>query len=197
MKLPAVFDPVVVNGKELEVVNCIKLLGLTISNNLTWNAHLDEVIKKVGKRLYFLVQLRWAKVPLQDLVLFYVPCIRLVVDYEILAFYHSQPQYLKSELVHLEKRARSIIMADLNYYIALEGLGVKPMKDHHEHLCNKNGCVMLSANYGFVNIDGNVEISFDMWMTQRGCKQWNRKTIRQHRVEGQVVFPTTRYDQLY
>ena len=37
-KLPAVFDPVVVNGKELEVVNCVKLLGLTISNNLTWNA---------------------------------------------------------------------------------------------------------------------------------------------------------------
>ena len=34
-------------------MNCVKLLGLTIRNNLTWNAHIDEVIKKVGKRLYF------------------------------------------------------------------------------------------------------------------------------------------------
>ena len=91
-KQPAVFDPVVVNGKELEVVNCIKLLGLTISNNLTWNAHLDEVIKKVGKRLYFLVQLRRAKVPPQDLALFYVSCIRSVVDYGIPEFYQSLPQ---------------------------------------------------------------------------------------------------------
>ena len=52
-KQPAIFDPVVVNGKELEVVNCVKLLRLTISNNLTWNAYIDEVVKKAGKRLYF------------------------------------------------------------------------------------------------------------------------------------------------
>ena len=31
----------------------------------------------------------------------------------------------------------TIVMADLDYYTALESLGVKPMKDHHEHLCNK------------------------------------------------------------
>ena len=31
----------------------------------------------------------------------------------------------------------TIIMADFDYYTALESLGVKPMKDHHEHLCNK------------------------------------------------------------
>ena len=29
------------------------------------------------------------------------------------------------------------ITVDLDYYTALESLGVKPMKDHHEHLCNK------------------------------------------------------------
>ena len=98
--------------------------------------HIDKVIKKVGKRLYFLVQLRRAKVPPQDLALFYVSCIRSVVDYGIPAFYHSLPQYLKGELVRLEKRAMTI-MADLDYCTALESLGVKPMKDHYEHLCSK------------------------------------------------------------
>ena len=52
---------------------------------------------------------------------------------------------------------------------------------------NSNVCVMLLANYGFVSVDGDVETSFDMWMTQRRCKQWNRKAVRQHRVERQVV----------
>ena len=31
----------------------------------------------------------------------------------------------------------TFIMADLDYYTSLESLGVKPMKDHREHLCNK------------------------------------------------------------
>ena len=58
----------------------------------------------IGKRLYFLEQLRRVKVPPQDLALFYVSCIRSVVDYGISAFFHSLPQYLKGELVRLEKK---------------------------------------------------------------------------------------------
>ena len=40
------FAPIVVDGKELERVTSAKLLGLTISSNLTWNEHISEVIKK-------------------------------------------------------------------------------------------------------------------------------------------------------
>ena len=35
----------------------VKLLGLTINNKLTWNNHIEEVIKKALRTLYFLVQL--------------------------------------------------------------------------------------------------------------------------------------------
>ncbi len=55
-------DPIVVNGKNLDVVESIKLLGLTINHKLTWNDHIDDVVKKVNKRLYFLSQLKRAKV---------------------------------------------------------------------------------------------------------------------------------------
>ena len=34
----------------------VKLLGLTITNKLTWNSHIEEVIMKVLRRSYFLVQ---------------------------------------------------------------------------------------------------------------------------------------------
>ena len=130
-----------------------KLLGLTISDNLTWNAYIDEVVKKVSKRLYFLVQLRRAKVPPQDLALFYVSCSRSVVDYAIPAFYHSLPQYLKNQLVRLEKRAISIIMPGTDYHTALERLGVKPMKEHHEHLCDKLfQSVMSDPNHKINNL---------------------------------------------
>ena len=52
-KGPGFFDPIVIEGKELEVVGSVKLLGLNIASDLTWNSHALEVIKKASKRLYF------------------------------------------------------------------------------------------------------------------------------------------------
>ena len=46
------FASIVVDGKELERLTSAKLLGLTISSNLTWNDHISDVIMKASKRLY-------------------------------------------------------------------------------------------------------------------------------------------------
>ena len=100
---PEAFDPVSIDGNEIEVVNSAKLLGITLSDNLTWNSHVDEVVKKASKKLYFLVQLKWGELPRSDLVLFYLPCVRSTVDYGVPAFYNTLLQYLKNELVHIEK----------------------------------------------------------------------------------------------
>ena len=48
------FDPVFVDGKELSVVSSAKILGVTLSGDLTWNDHVNEAIRKANKRLYFL-----------------------------------------------------------------------------------------------------------------------------------------------
>ena len=73
-----VFEPITINGKNVEVVTSTKLLGLTISNDLKWNTHISNTCKKVSTRLYFLRQLKRAKLPPNDLVLFYIICIRPV-----------------------------------------------------------------------------------------------------------------------
>ena len=54
-QIPEVFDLVSIDDKEIEVVNSAKLLGITISDNLTWNAHINELVKKTSKKLYFIV----------------------------------------------------------------------------------------------------------------------------------------------
>ena len=58
--------PLFINGQELEVAQNAKLLGVTITNNLSWNLHINETIKKVSKRLYFLRELKRARVPTSD-----------------------------------------------------------------------------------------------------------------------------------
>jgi hypothetical protein len=122
------FDPIVINGKELAVVTNIKLLGLTINNKLTWQPHIDEVVKKVSKRLYFLKR---ANVPCIR------SCVRSVMDYAIPVFYYAPPQYLQNDLKRLEKRDVAIIMPEENYSDTLNLVGIPSLKDHHEHLCDK------------------------------------------------------------
>ena len=75
-----------VNSKELECVLKAKMLGVSFSVDLKWNAHVDEVVKKVNKRLYFLRQLKRAQVYSKELVLFYLTCIRSVVEYACALF---------------------------------------------------------------------------------------------------------------
>ena len=41
-----VFEPIKVGGKHLQVVSSAKLLGVTISSDLSWNENINEVIKK-------------------------------------------------------------------------------------------------------------------------------------------------------
>ena len=129
------FDPVIIEGKEVELLTSTKLLGLTIANDLTWNDHVTVITKKASKRLYFLTQLKRAGVPKQDLAMFYVSCVRSVIDYAAPVFSNGLPQYLKNELVRLEKRAISIITSG-KCNLAIE-VGVTPILEHHYVLCSK------------------------------------------------------------
>ena len=40
------------NGEALEEVNCMKLLGLVISNDLNWESNTDYLCKKAKKKIY-------------------------------------------------------------------------------------------------------------------------------------------------
>ena len=122
-------------GKEVELVTSTKLLGLTIANDLTWNDQVTEITKKASKRLYFLTLLKRAGVPKQDLALFFVSCVRFSIDYAASVFSNGLPQYLKKELVRLEKRAISIITSGkCNSAIEME---LTPILEHYYVLYNR------------------------------------------------------------
>ena len=85
------FESLVVSDKNLTVVQNAKILGLTISNNLTLNTHIGEIITKANKRMYFLVLLRKAGVPSSDIVNFYCTCVRPLLEYCAPVFHHAIP----------------------------------------------------------------------------------------------------------
>ena len=113
------------------------LKGVTISNNLTWNMHIDRIIKKASKRMYFLTQLKRANVARHELILFYTSCIRSVMTYASPAFFYALLLYLKKDLENAEKRALSIICPGLAYTKALELSNIMSINDYIASLCKK------------------------------------------------------------
>ena len=114
-----------------------KLLGVTISNNLTWNMHIDQIIKKASIRMYFLIQLKRANVARHELILFHTSCIRSVRTYASPAFLYVLPLYLKEDLENVEKRALSIICPVPTYREALELSNIMSINYYMASLCKK------------------------------------------------------------
>jgi hypothetical protein len=74
-------DQLTINNISLDTVQSFKLLGITISSDLTWNIHVDNICAKASKRLYALRILKRNGVPAADLLTIFCTFIRLVLEY--------------------------------------------------------------------------------------------------------------------
>ena len=104
------FAPVYVNGLPIEVVPCAKILGLRISNDLIWNAHISE--KDFNKTVLPLPINTSKTIHPSDLLTFYKTCVRPVMEYACPVFYDSLPINLSEELQKLQ------IETSLSYHIS-------------------------------------------------------------------------------
>ena len=84
-----------------------------------WNMHTSELSRECSSRLYFLRQFKRSGVAPSELVLFYVTCIRPVLEYASPAFHRSLPNYISEDLERIQRRALKIIYPDLSYRVAL------------------------------------------------------------------------------
>ena len=85
----------VVNGMSIDLVTCVEILGLNISNDLKWNCHIDSILKEAKERLYSLSQLGLGT---RELVKFFCTFIRPITEYACPAFHDGLPVYLSNDL---------------------------------------------------------------------------------------------------
>ena len=130
------FLPVTVNGTEIERVSQAKVLGITISNDLTWDCHVNSICKKAGKRLYLLLQLKRFGVSTSDLLMVYITIIRPTVEYACPAWATCLTKGLVDDLERVQRRALSIIFPELTYTEALHETKLCILKDRRFQLCS-------------------------------------------------------------
>ena len=136
-KIKQPFDPVLVGGEALPIVENVKILGLVMTDTLQWKDNIRESIKKANKRLYFIVLLKRAGVNVNDVLNFYCTVIRPVLEYCAQAFHHSIPKYLADELETVQKRVLKILSPVMTYCEALEYYRLPTLFQRREDMCDK------------------------------------------------------------
>ena len=71
----------------------------------------------------------------QNLCLFYVTCVRSVIDYAAPVFHYSLPAYLTHELERVQRRAMRIICPGIEYQHALALVNLPTVAKHHNDIC--------------------------------------------------------------
>ena len=93
----------------LLAVRQAKILGVTVSDDLRWSTHVLNIIKKANKRIFFIVQLKGAKIPTKEILNFYCCCVRPVLEYACEVFHFALPKYLSDNIERVQSPEKSYI----------------------------------------------------------------------------------------
>ena len=111
------------------------MLGVTISNNLTWSKHVDNIVSKAGTHAYMLYQLKRAGIGQNDLVKIYVAIIRPVLEYACPVWSTSLPKYLSDEIEMIQKPVLRSIHPGLHHDDMLVLVGLQSLKKRRHNIC--------------------------------------------------------------
>ena len=106
-------EPLVINGKHVEIVDCFKFLGTTIAHNLKWDKNIASIIKKAQQRLYFLRQLNKFGICKEVMVQFYRAVIESQLTFSMSVWFGGISQEDKAKLNKIVVTASKVIGTDL------------------------------------------------------------------------------------
>ena len=126
----------VLDGNVVKRVDHVQLLGVILSHDLTWNLHVDNIVRKAGKRVYMLYQLKRAGVSQADLITIYISVVRPVLEYACPVWHTNLPIiYLSENIEMVQKRAMRAIFPGMGYVDILNHIGVcTTLKERRDYL---------------------------------------------------------------
>jgi len=129
-----VIPPIRLDGEILESVQTFKLLGVLISSDLSWGAHIDYLHRKCSSRVYLLLLLKRAGIPTADILQIYTSMIRSVLEYACQVWHTSLTCGQSDKLEAIQRRALRILYPDHPYAEALNLSGLPRLSERREEL---------------------------------------------------------------
>ena len=78
-----------INNSKLDRISVTKILGVWLSEDLSWDRNTKEMCRRAYSRMSMLTKLRYVGVSIEDLIEIYVLFIRSITEYCTTAFHSS------------------------------------------------------------------------------------------------------------
>ncbi len=108
-----VHTPITIDKTPVERVNSFKFLGVHITEDLTWSAHTDAVLKKAHQRLFFLRRLRKFGTSPRILRSFYTCTVESILTGCITAWFRNSTAGNRRALQRVVRTTRHIVGGEL------------------------------------------------------------------------------------
>ena len=128
-----------VEGSYLEVIYELKLVGLVILSDMTWNAHVKYTVKRVNGVLWQLARFKRLGANRDKLLTFYVLKITSILMFGAICFYSALTLEQRSTLELQQKRSLAIILGTeyRNYSHARSQTNIPELEILQEEACLK------------------------------------------------------------
>ena len=126
-----------VNQESLENAPVMQLLGVWISDDLSWDKNCQEICKRAYARLSLITKLKYVGVSTNHLLDIYILFIRSVVEYCSVAFHSSLTQQQSNKLEKIQKVCLKVIYGEdyTDYESAMRLSGLQTLSDRRLKRC--------------------------------------------------------------
>ena len=126
-----------INNVILDRIPATKLLGVWLTEELSWSRNCKEICIKAYSRLSLLTKLKYVGVRTEDLLEIYTLYIRSITEYCSVAFHPSLTYEQSQTLERIQRTCLRVILGDmyLSYDSALEMSGLQTLHSRREKRC--------------------------------------------------------------
>ena len=132
--LPQLFFP---HCDPLEVIYETKLLGVTLSSDLSWSKHIDTITKRATRNLWVLIRFKTLGGTTHQLVQVYITRVRSILEFAAPVFHSSLTRIQSHKVETVQKKAFAIILGKdyCSYESSLSNLELERLDSRREKLC--------------------------------------------------------------
>ena len=131
-------------------VSSTDMLGMKITDDLSWDANCQNICQKAYSRIGMLTKLKYAGVGIEDLVDIYVLMIRSIAEYCAVVFHSTLTLKQSDKLEMIQKTCLKVILGDMyvTYEAALEMTGLATLHERRQQRCLKFSLKSLKFPFG-------------------------------------------------
>ena len=120
----------------LEEVEECRLLGLTLTNQLSWHQNSENIVKKANTRMIILQKLYNFNLPTEEMISIYILFIRCMVEYCCVVWHSSITEEERTNIERVQKTALRIILKEdyVDYSSALQLTGLESLYERRTQL---------------------------------------------------------------